>query len=230
MLSMGSLLDGYVRWIQWIYETFHLLVQVRKGSAIWVKCQSCSGNMKGLTTSQNRLGHKASTRKNNSRQLIHLWNDKLRECEERGGVIIPATACRCKNVQRLCLWPAISTVMRHLLLCSFPQESANYRGMMTGGDRDGKEKHKEDDRSWTKIESERWRDVPGTNVRQSSVDLLSSDFHFILICRFISRLSERVQSHNLLASPFFSTEQRTDLWSGTSWGLQRRPAEHQPDL
>lgn len=168
---MDSMLDGYVRWIEWSYETFHLLVAVRKGSAVGVKCPSCSGNLKGLTTSQDRLGHKASTCKNNSHWLIHLWNDKLRECEECGGVIILATACRCKNVQRLCLWPAISTVMRHLLLGSFPQESVNYRGMMTGGKRRRRRWRGEARGRWQELNRNREREAEGCARDKCSSEL-----------------------------------------------------------
>lgn len=76
-------------------------------------------------------------------------------------IIILATACRCKNVQCLCLWPAISTVMRHLLLRSFPQESVNYRRMMTGGKRRRRRWRGEARGRWQELNRNREREAEG---------------------------------------------------------------------
>lgn len=98
---------------------------------------------------------------------------------------------RCSSLQKCVHGLSLGGVMRHLLLCSVPRESVNRRG---GDDRKGSGRR----RKWRGMRrtngnrdgESQATDVPETNVGGSSVDLLSSDFHSIPICRFVSHLSE----------------------------------------
>ncbi len=180
--------------------------------------------------------------------MVHPWNDdwereNARNVEELSSLPSPVTVKMCVRVS---LWPAISTVMRHLLLsnsCSIPQslwgdqQSHNSSGMMTGEKRGGRERNwRKSRRRWqnlrarAEIKTERRRDDVIDTVcwgqmlfiRGNCLSLSASSRLIFISSWLVSSFPLWASSHAII-SPLFSVSKKGEgtEQSWQQWWIRR---------